>query len=661
MSQELGTLVLELRAEVAGFKKSLADAKGSVEQFHGDMRRATMESRGAIVLLGEEIGVRLPRHLVTFLNTLPGVSTAMAAAFSGVAVAGLGLILIETGKKAYEFFERTGKAGENIQKGFDGLHEGAQKANDALAVTNDRLEIQIAKLEGRHTNALKLALDEARLSADDLADAMEAALKRASELLDKNKVGLLGAMLHGSMTTGSDKDLVGGVLAQVDKVLRENERRLHAAGPDDDVAALQAHNNAAAQEKLAWALGKVNTELGKRQSHILEGGAWEPRDLSANVAILQGAKDFLLNQQASLNESLRHGDDEAKRDRLTAAKEAGEAAKKAAAERLEQFKESLDAMKHQHGVDLQEEIAFWQSKITAFQTGSKQLLQVQDELDKLTKERNEKQLKSNVELSAWPGVVTGSFAAQIGKQGGGTMSDQIVRTAKVQQDYADAVDKAALAGIRQNAELAAGNVGWQQWTGRISAAKAIEEEMTIATEAWQQQAAILDGQLASAEGWAEFNPQSEEAAKRVEALRAELQKLDAEYSKTMGTLAGEKSGTTLTGAFYPLMRSGQDAAIHLKQTFAQVVDEINANLAKLMTGQKVNWGQMFQGVAAQVGKIGLEKLESSALGAIFPGLGSKPDGSLGNPLNVKVVGGLAPAVFPGSVAAAAAASASLPG
>jgi hypothetical protein len=48
--------------------------------------RASFEAKGEIGLLGEEIGVRLPRHVRSFVAELPGVGEALEAAFSATAV-----------------------------------------------------------------------------------------------------------------------------------------------------------------------------------------------------------------------------------------------------------------------------------------------------------------------------------------------------------------------------------------------------------------------------------------------------------------------------------------------------------------------------------------------------------------------------------------------
>ena len=130
MSQELGTLVLELRAEVAGFKKSLADAKGSVEQFSGDMRRSNAEASHSLRLLNEEFKLGISRSLSSFLTQLPGVGTAMSLAFAPFAIATTVKVLVDAGEKVYKFAQSLGELSK------------AEKARHDQVVADAREELQ---------------------------------------------------------------------------------------------------------------------------------------------------------------------------------------------------------------------------------------------------------------------------------------------------------------------------------------------------------------------------------------------------------------------------------------------------------------------------------------------------------------------------------------
>jgi hypothetical protein len=89
----------------------------------GQMR----ETREALRGLGEELGVTMPRFVSSWLASLGGVSTVMAAAFAPIAAIGL--------------IEVLGKIPAALQKGIDWLHGWTAEAKKAFEATaHDELE-----------------------------------------------------------------------------------------------------------------------------------------------------------------------------------------------------------------------------------------------------------------------------------------------------------------------------------------------------------------------------------------------------------------------------------------------------------------------------------------------------------------------------------------
>lgn len=89
----------QLRARVAALAEQLQSAghKGA-SAFH--------EAQGEAALLGEITGVRLPRHVRTFLAEMPGVSTALSAAFSATAVFFLIDAVVQAAAKIEQLIEK---------------------------------------------------------------------------------------------------------------------------------------------------------------------------------------------------------------------------------------------------------------------------------------------------------------------------------------------------------------------------------------------------------------------------------------------------------------------------------------------------------------------------------------------------------------------------
>jgi hypothetical protein len=158
------------------------------------------ESKASLALMGEEIGVHIPRHIRGFISAMPGVGTALSAAFSGIAVVALIGVIVEAIKKVVEFHENLEKlreAPERIQAEFARLTGATKTANDEMRVTNDRLENAIAKLEHRPQNNLKLAIDEAAVAADHLSEKMDKALRSFADVAIKNAPGVFANIIGG--------------------------------------------------------------------------------------------------------------------------------------------------------------------------------------------------------------------------------------------------------------------------------------------------------------------------------------------------------------------------------------------------------------------------------------------------------------------------------
>src|SRR5579885_3089161 len=158
------------------------------------------ESKASLALMGEEIGVHIPRHIRGFISSMPGVGAALSAAFSGIAVVALIGVIVEAIKKVVEFHENLEKlreAPERIEAEFARLTGATKTANDEMRVANDRLENAIAKLEHRPQNNLKLAIDEAAVAADHLSEKMDKALRSFADVAIKNAPGVFANIIGG--------------------------------------------------------------------------------------------------------------------------------------------------------------------------------------------------------------------------------------------------------------------------------------------------------------------------------------------------------------------------------------------------------------------------------------------------------------------------------
>jgi hypothetical protein len=238
VSAKVASAYVDLVARTTAFEKALDDARAHVRSFNQQAAAEMREAKGSVTLLGEEIGIHLPRHLQTFIAKLPGVSEAMSAAFNTVAVLALVDIVFKAGEKVVEFIKKNEDAAKKNAEAWRDLSQPIDSANDKMRVTNDRLEEQIAKLERKPQNRLKTALDEAVDSADTLYNKLVKDNRAAAGLIEKNQVGW-GKQALGERSTN---DIAGQVTDQQSKTDALSETRAsNARGYRDQLDALGAH------------------------------------------------------------------------------------------------------------------------------------------------------------------------------------------------------------------------------------------------------------------------------------------------------------------------------------------------------------------------------------------------------------------------------------
>jgi len=88
-------------------EKAFKPAADVVEEAGQRMQGSMREARGEVRLLGEEFGIRLPRHVSNFIAELPGVGQALSAAFQATAVLFIAQALVEATDKLSNFIGNT--------------------------------------------------------------------------------------------------------------------------------------------------------------------------------------------------------------------------------------------------------------------------------------------------------------------------------------------------------------------------------------------------------------------------------------------------------------------------------------------------------------------------------------------------------------------------
>lgn len=309
----IGTATVNLRAETASFKVAMREAATTTRQTAQEMRASMMEARGAITLLGEEVGVHLPLHLRNFVSQLPGVAPLMSAAFSGIAVAGLGMIVIETGKKIYEFI---------------------QSLNELSKAEKDR-----------HDKAIKDAKEELALQSTLLKASFELAKSKESDPLKRQRIQID----EDRALMGAGQDYRAKLQADLDR-MRDEAQKLRDVAKDIREATTSPAAITGAP-MMALGAGWASSIAEKKTSAFQEL-------IDQQIKEIKLADAALMQEEAKKNNDVRRGDDEA-------AKSALAAMKKAEAEQMRVWEEQFAREKSLHVMTLQDDYEFWAQRLSA--------------------------------------------------------------------------------------------------------------------------------------------------------------------------------------------------------------------------------------------------------------------------------------------------------
>ena len=171
---------------------------GTVVNLAGETSRESMyQARGEAGLLGEALGIHLPRHVRSFIAELPGVGVALSAAFQATAV----LFIISAVVELIEKMAEWAKHAEEVAAAWDKVDTVQRKVLEGLEDGVIRSQIKLDELTGKHLEALRLKLqliDNVSLSKLQAElEKIAAEADKAFALMDRNwfqkLVGLEGA------------------------------------------------------------------------------------------------------------------------------------------------------------------------------------------------------------------------------------------------------------------------------------------------------------------------------------------------------------------------------------------------------------------------------------------------------------------------------------
>jgi hypothetical protein len=346
MARKAAVISIDVNAGTAKMLVDLEKGKAGLHAFGAAGQASARQAALEMKILEGNIGNNTRAVSQLLVNTL-GLGRVVQGAFAAFGVAAAIGMVATLATKVGDFFKEIQQAPAKIGGAFRALNEPLSLTNDELQVANDRLANDIAKLEGKRQNSLKLALDEARISADKLADSLEKDLSNLAKLLKEENVGFW-RKLAGEAGTGDLKSEFGGdtghegFIGKVEGITDEGNQKIREAADLKAKDAAQTEMNTRLLAAYRDELGKVNgmiseaARLQYQHDHpvynarafsgdpTMAAGADTtptPGDQTARLATLRGVLRQLGYEMDSISLQASNSSLTGKKDALTAASE----------------------------------------------------------------------------------------------------------------------------------------------------------------------------------------------------------------------------------------------------------------------------------------------------------------------------------------------------
>lgn len=658
-----GEVTVRLNLNKDGYSAGMTAARKEAAQFaqtmdkvgHGTVSSMQASSAAIRVLEGGMTGnIRAAER---FIGMLPGVGTALKAAFpvvGGIALAG---VFVKIGEEVANAIRKIEQMPTAIENGFRTLNMSAQTANDSLRVTNDRLENEIAKLEGKPQNNLMLAIDEARLAADKFAEALDRDNQKVKDLLSQNSIGAAMALATNRESTNT----VAGTSKSFNQQISDLGARysLAVGGHTAEAGGTPEELLKQINDKRAAGIAKMNEFIREAQAKqaapsnmnsapLLQGLNISGPDQAAVVAMATGERDTLIKQGDSQQQGSRNATDEARLAKDKASKDALEAGKRAQEAIIAQWRKDLDEARITFDNILVQEGQFWVQRMESARKGSLSYIAALDEANKDIGRMHAENLRAQREFDETAKVKPDSMDLSRGDTG--TMKEQ----GRDSVDFLKNLNQGISAAHSSASAYAEMSLQIEVMTGRMStlaAAQALAalhahdyaEAQNAVSEALVAASALPDS-LSKQATIAGLNNQSAQMAAQRQVQTAQdqqgvqSQQLGPAMQQTLGIIANEWTNMTKS----------------IIEVTTRAMDSFNDDITKAATGQgkKGDFGQTFLQAGQGLFKTALQGLEGNVLKGLGLGGTKKADGSKDNPFYTIPVGQQGQGPGPGLAGAA---------
>jgi hypothetical protein len=559
-----------------------------------ETREASGEARGALMVLDEELGVHLPRHVTGLVSQLPGLSTALAAAFPVIAV-------ISMGKAVTELIEKHEKEAEAVRHAAEELVNLNIKEADRtsqLQVMNLKLEDQIAQLEGRPTtNHLREALLEAKDAADALATSLSNDIFKGIEVLEEN-TGFIQVLKDSLLTLKSSSELET-TYQSLKNVASTYEMVIEARTKLAEPSLAQPGN----EKKQAEAVHELSNAFGQLKSSSQTALSWIQEHDPDNTKVITALKSVILESTAGMRDMGLEVQQLSNRQRVAVLEnlhaEINEENKKFAESRKLQDAETKEAVA---GYELQYNLG----KISANDLANlkqaaldKQFQAESDHLERIKAKQagydqlvRQTQAEENALDAAHNAQIISTFNKTLETQKKGIQ--EIVRSNeesfhKIEEDQTKASDQ-ALRSISENN-------------------KRILEDLYLIDGAGNKRISQIDKEIANLQRLiAQYHLQGVAA----DNVYTQIHNLEVQRQKDLDQemLASNKLGKIFRATINEMIQDGQQWRLKVGDLFKQTVAGMNQELASFVATGKLNWKQLATSAIEGIVQIALQWAES---------------------------------------------------
>jgi hypothetical protein len=684
MPARAGQIVVEMTAGSRTFIQDVEVAKTKLREFgtvgasaNAGMVSGTKATTASIKAM-EGGFANNNKAAAAFINTVLGGGPIMQAAFpivGGLAFAGM---LDTVGTKVVDYFKKLEEAPARATEAFRGITEPLEKENDQLEVTNDKLAMEIGKLSGHPGNGLQLALHEAWVVADKLEATVSKTLKELGEVQKKEGISALSAFFTGRADTEGDEADVRAFTDSMTRIDAEGMASVRAAKTRDDANKAQEAWNKKALAALDEQIKKYETLTAKtRELQNLHLGisnvpGWMANANGPDRSVQLSEQNGTLTTLRGLRDRYALSADEAAmQGKIPGLQAADEAHKKQEAEdKKRQEQENRRAKADQ---------ADWSHLIEERAHVKEQFLSAMEKIDVEEQEAvRQEQEKARSMNEGFMGPVAVDpeklkFLHDTFDQ------KRIAESAREAKKFWDELNAGLAKAMEQERK--------EQLERERAAERANERVADITLQSKREglnRGAKTDEDLAKQGGLTGVDLVNEEYRVRMklasdlakiederiakEKNTDERRKLNAEKEAALAKATGEAEADRERGLaalrqkdardFFQEMRTEAETTGHiLYNALHSALDRTSDQLAKLVTGQKTDFGKTVQNVGEGMVKDGIKSAMSQGLGKLGSVLGikaphGKPDFSKANPGHVIVdnpAGGPAAAVSGGGL------------